>query len=87
MEVMRICEILGNRKGTAGGSNTFDRRIVSQVQEEYYPLESPCPLKIIHEEGGLFVGDTHGNKNHCKSFTLTNNLALPGNLRCKFVCR
>ena len=78
--IMPEGQIFGGGQGDARGEQTFDGRIIGQVEKEDGPLQRVAGLEAAAEDGGFVIGNTNGGKNDGKLLA-TFDLSLGGNLR------
>ena len=83
MHVFFECKILGCRQRHSRCGNTFDRRVICQVDEQYGSVDGTCLFERFYEEVRLFECDTHSGKYYGELLIASAYLCLLCNLCCQ----
>ena len=83
MHIFLKSQIFRCGQGHTRCGNTFDRRVIGQIDKQYRTVNRTGFLKAFNEEVGFFKSNTHGGKNNGKVFICSENLGLPCNLGCQ----
>ena len=83
MHVFFECKILGCRQRHSRCGNTFDRRVICQVDEQHRSVDGSCLFKGFYEEVRLFKCNTHSGKYYGEFLIASAYFCLFCDLRCQ----